>query len=126
MWLFPFDMRIVSVYQILLFHDAPLWLIESTVTAKCTIDVMIAGPPVRANWYDLWGAAVMVVAMCARFGRAGVWSGKGMKTFCCRAVATEVWSQRVRPSLPSVLRIMPLQLCPRLQREVVVTNLLGP
>lgn len=34
--------------------------------------MIIDGPPVRAIWYDIWGSGVMVVAMCARFGRSGV------------------------------------------------------
>ncbi|KAF6220320.1 hypothetical protein HO133_003452 [Letharia lupina] len=41
-------------------------------SAQCVIDVIIDGPPVRAIWYDIWGSGVMVVAMCARFGRSGV------------------------------------------------------
>ncbi|CAF9934809.1 hypothetical protein IMSHALPRED_009842 [Imshaugia aleurites] len=39
--------------------------------SECAIDVVIDGPPARANWYDIWGSAVMVVAMCARFGMSG-------------------------------------------------------
>ena len=59
----------------------PLLLTQPTAIAQCAIDVMIDGPPVRANWYDIWGSAVMIVAMCARFGKSGVSSGKGMKSF---------------------------------------------
>lgn len=54
-------------------------LIQPTASAQCVIDVIIDGPPVRAIWYDIWGAGVMVVAMCARFGRSGVSSATGMK-----------------------------------------------
>ena len=55
----------------------PLLLTQLTAIAQCVIDVMIDGPLVRANWYDIWGSAVMNVAMCARFGKSGVSFGRG-------------------------------------------------
>lgn len=108
-----------------IFLEAPSSLIESTANAQCAIDVTMNGPPVRANWYDIWGAAVMVVAMCARFGRSGVSSGTGTKPFSCRVVHTDVRSQLVRRSLRSGSRMMPLQTCPRLRREGGVTSFFG-
>ena len=38
----------------------------------CAIDIVIDGPPVQARWYDIWGAANAIVAVCARQGRDGV------------------------------------------------------
>lgn len=39
---------------------------------------MIDGPPIRFTWYEIWGAAVMIVAMCGRFGKDGVSAVVGM------------------------------------------------
>ena len=47
-------------------------LLLNTAGSKCAIDVVIEGPPMRTSWYDLWGAAVITVAVCARFGKDGV------------------------------------------------------
>ncbi|CAD6592624.1 MAG: hypothetical protein ASARMPREDX12_006283 [Alectoria sarmentosa] len=62
---------------------------EKLAIAQCVIDVMIDGPLVRANWYDIWGSAVMNVAMCARFGKSGVSFGRAGETELAVRVAND-------------------------------------
>lgn len=50
---------------------------------------MIEGPPIKASWYDLWGAAAIIVAVCARLGEDGVVTRTGIelspssRRLCC-------------------------------------------
>lgn len=54
-------------------------LIPNVARDECAIDVVIEGPPIRADWYDLWGAAAIVVAVCARRGKDGVFAKTGIE-----------------------------------------------
>lgn len=89
-------------------------LILPTATGKCAIDVTILGPRWRASWYDFWGSAVMIVAMCAKFGLSGVASTTCMKSY----ILKKKWSQLARQSLRSESKLMSLQLCRGLQRKL--------
>lgn len=44
---------------------------------ECAIDIVIDGPPIQTNWYDLWASAVAIVAMCVTKGKDGVAAVKG-------------------------------------------------
>lgn len=51
---------------------------DHEILNECVVDVVIDGPPIRANWYSIWSAAVAIVAMCAKAGQDGVATGIGM------------------------------------------------
>lgn len=78
MWLFSSDLQDCKRLTYLIFYVRAI--IADTANSDFSVhnDVVIDGPTVRANWYNIWGAAVMVVAMCARFGKSGVSSATCM------------------------------------------------
>ena len=54
----------------------PYLLICLAGYGRCSIEVSLTGPPVRANWYGIWACAVTIVAMCVRSKREGVSVGR--------------------------------------------------
>ena len=42
----------------------------------CTIEVSISGPPIMADWYNVWTSAVSIVAMCVRSYKEGASIGQ--------------------------------------------------
>lgn len=56
----------------------PRLLTWSTADNPCTVEVSLTEPPVQANWYSIWGAAVSIVAMCVRLIKEGMSVGKCM------------------------------------------------
>ena len=46
-------------------------------TYKCQLTINTRGPVDRATWYDIWGAAVAIDAICGRHSQGGIAPGLG-------------------------------------------------
>lgn len=49
----------------------------STAKSRCFVTANINGPPVAANWYDIWASAIAVMGMCVVDGKAGISTTQG-------------------------------------------------
>ncbi|KAL9018711.1 MAG: hypothetical protein Q9185_004025 [Variospora sp. 1 TL-2023] len=55
--------------------DSSKWITPDT--RKCQLVVNTRGPVDNAAWYDIWGAAVAIDAMCGRKNQGGIAPGLG-------------------------------------------------
>lgn len=55
-------------------------LIGPVAKSRCfvTVDINKNGPPVAAQWYDIWAGATAVMGMCVVDGKAGISSMQGI------------------------------------------------
>ena len=60
------------------FHALLHLLTCPTATSACKILISSTGPPLAANWYGIWTSVVSMIAMCARDGKEGYSTSKGM------------------------------------------------